>query len=137
MAAARPSSAYASAEEFPLAPSDLERLSAQRVAARARGLVAERPREAREQSGPELDVLLGERRESLLEQRHEPIIAPGSDVHVLACVAPRRAGELAAQADAARDPGGIEEGLLGCRSVPRAYLRFSERDQELAARPLV
>ena len=58
----------------PRPPGELDRLAAQRVAALARVLVAERSREAGEQPDPKLDVLLAERGEPLLEQRHEPIV---------------------------------------------------------------
>ena len=61
MAAARPSSAYASAAGFPVrrASSTASLLSLSRRA--PRGLVAQRPRQTGKEPGPELDVLLGER----------------------------------------------------------------------------
>ena len=59
------------------AAGELDRLPAQPVAAIARRLVAKRPGEPGEQPGPQLDVVVGERGQPLLEQRHEPIVAPG------------------------------------------------------------
>ena len=61
-------------------PGELDRLPAERVAARARRLVAQRAREAGEEPGPQFDVVLGERREALLaaaaRARRRPRPAP-------------------------------------------------------------
>ena len=75
--------------------------SLSRVATLARGLVAQRSREAGEQPDPELDVVVGERREPLLEQRHEPIVAPGA----LEQVSGRRSRPLRGRARAAARGG--------------------------------
>ena len=55
---------------------ELDRLPAQRVAPIPRMLVAKRSRESGEKPDPKLDILLAERGQPFLEQRHEPIVAP-------------------------------------------------------------
>src|SRR4051794_35155100 len=105
------------------AAGELDRLLAQRVAAIARGFVAQRRGETGEQDDPKLDVLLGERIQSLLEQRHEPIVASGPEIRVLARVARRGAGKLSRQAESSRDAGRVEESALRGPDVPRTRLR--------------
>jgi hypothetical protein len=57
---------------------ELDGLPAQRVAAIPRALVAKRPRETGQKSGPELQIALWQRGQPFLEQRHEPIVGPGA-----------------------------------------------------------
>jgi hypothetical protein len=74
---------------------ELDRLAAERVAAIARAFVAKRTRETGEQPGPELQVVVWQRGQPLLQERHEPIVRPGAHPDDPSGVAGGRSRKLA------------------------------------------
>ena len=137
MAAARPSSAYASAAGLPVAAGELDRLAAQPVAALTRRLVTQRSLRGGREAWP------GARRPRRRARRALPRAAaragrrPGPRPDDPPAVAGCRARKLKREADAPSDAGGVEEALLRDRTVSRPNLRLAEREEKLAARVLV
>ncbi len=104
----------------------LRRLSA---SLRARdGSPRSAPGEPREQPGAELDVLVAERGEPLLEQRHEPLVVAGPRPDDPPAVTGRGAGELVRQAErAARCRPRRGRRVLAAGVFPARDSRLAER----------
>src|SRR5581483_1908401 len=91
---------------------EFDGFAAQRVATRARRLVAKRSRQPREEPRAKLDLVVGYREERILEQRYQSLVGAGTRDHAAPAVPDGRAGELGRQADPPCECRGLEEVLL-------------------------
>ena len=118
-------------------PRDLEGLPAQLVATHSRMLVAQGTCQAGEEPDPKLYVRLRKDSEPLFEQGHELLVTSSPSPDEAPPVARSGTGEVAWRTGAARDGGGVEEGLLRDGGVPGPNVRLAERQEEFTASALV
>jgi hypothetical protein len=102
----------------PRLPRDLDSFPADGFTTISRMLIPKSAGQTGKEPHPKLDVALVERRQPLLEQRHEPIVATGPPPNEAPSVAGRRSGELSRTTETTSNIGRLEERLLGNRGVP-------------------